>query len=179
MVPMRVGLGLVAISLVISVGIAGLVLANRAPAVAAAPVPAPQAPVWRELSDDAKSAQFVSKKIPSEASHPRFWMASVYKRPEPVSVDGQVINAVIKKILVEADCDNSRVRMLQTYAEEGSGLSRSTGAWDPPWVFIDPDDPLWIALDIQCWNQPAHGRGYDSLAAAATALRPASANSQQ
>jgi hypothetical protein len=159
--------GVLSVALVIAM--AAVVARSRSEHHQDAPKPVEAAPVWVVVGRDADAIELLSHEMPSPTTYHRFWMASLRTKASDGGAAARP-GVSVRKVFVEADCGETRVRVLQTVDEGADGAAATEAKDDPAWTYVDPDNPYSTAIDRFCWGTKPKGQAFDSLADAERAI---------
>lgn len=156
-----VRLGAAALGATLAIGLGGC----QPPPVKKPPAKTEQVaePRWRHIRSDGESATYMTPAIQSVGSYKRFWLAEVYAKPLKVTVRGDTGIAIETDDLMEVDCAEIRVRVLQRTFKGENDWSATETPDKPKWRYVNPDALNGATLRHACNGERLTGTGYASM----------------
>jgi hypothetical protein len=129
------------------------------------PVKAEQAaePRWRQIRTDEDSATYMTPAVQSVGAYKRFWLSELYAKPKVATIRGETGILARRDDLIEVDCAETRVRMLQTTFMDGKDWSATETPEKPEWFFVNPDVRNMVTVRHACAGEKLTGKGYASM----------------
>lgn len=128
-------------------------------------------PQWRHVRTDEESATFMTPAIQTVGAYKRFWLAEVFAKPKPLTVRGDMGLAATRTDLIEVDCEQTRVRALQSTFMDEKDWSGTDTPEKPQWHFVNPDAQNIVTVRHACAGEKLTGTGYPSMKAARLSYR--------
>ena len=128
-------------------------------------------PKWRYAYTDNDTATFASTDVQTVGAYKRLWLSNAYAMPKKVTLRGSTGLATGLDDLVELDCTQTRLRVIETSARDDKDWYVFETREQPVWYYLHPDAHIMDTVRDVCAGKSLTGTGYPTMKAARLAFR--------